>query len=105
MYGRTKQKKRKSERDKLIFCSTKKGERCSSGYPPAEGRVEHSQRNSSQENYIIFSLETKKRITEEEKGKRQTEEGCGREEGEGHDREDKEEEEEEEEVWGGNQRV
>lgn len=33
----------------------------SSGYPPAEGRVEHSQRNSSQENYIIFSLQTEKR--------------------------------------------
>lgn len=63
-------KREKVREKKLIFCSTKKGERCSSGYPPAEGRVEHSQRNSSQENYIIFSLETKKRITEEEKGKR-----------------------------------
>lgn len=37
--------------------------RGSSGYPPAEGRVEHSQRNSSQENYIIFSLQTQKRET------------------------------------------
>lgn len=57
--------------------------RGSSGYPPAEGRVEHSQRNSSQENYIIFSLQTQRRVTggsgeantkkEEEEGKRRWE--------------------------------
>lgn len=36
-----------------------------SGYPPAEGGVEHSQRDSSQENYVIFSLDAKKRATED----------------------------------------
>lgn len=60
--------KKAREKNKLNSAKKKKKEkrgRCSSGYPPAEGRVEHSQRNSSQENYIIFSLETNKRVTEE----------------------------------------
>lgn len=56
------------ECDKQIFIGTEKGGRSSSGYPPAEGRVEHSQRNSSQENYIIFSLERKKRKKKKGKG-------------------------------------
>ena len=66
------EKVRDSERKNKLSVVLKRG-RCSSGYPPAEGRVEHSQRNISQENYIIFSLETKKRVTEEERVK--TEEG------------------------------
>lgn len=46
---------KKKGRESQTF--TRKGGRCSGGYPPAEGRVEHSKRNSSQEHYIIFSLE------------------------------------------------
>lgn len=53
----------------------------SNGYPPAEGRVEHSQRNSSQENYVIFSLQGKKRTTEEERVKKDKEDGSTRREG------------------------
>lgn len=65
-------KSEKQREENKLSVVLKRG-RCSSGYPPAEGRVEHSQRNISQENYIIFSLETKKRVTEQERVK--TEEG------------------------------
>ncbi len=61
------------EREKNKLSVALKSSRCSSGYPPAEGRVEHSQRNSSQENYIIFSLERKKRMTEGEQIERKWE--------------------------------
>ena len=57
-----KMKKREREKRWVVL----KGGRCRSGYPPAEGRVEHSQRDSSQENYIIFSLQGRTGTTEEE---------------------------------------
>lgn len=59
-------KMRESERERKKLSVVLKRGMCSSGYPPAEGRVEHSQGNSSQENYIIFSLQGKKRTTEEQ---------------------------------------
>lgn len=51
---------------------------CGSGYPPAEGRVEHSQRYSSQENYIIFSLEREREARQEKKGRMRREDGVER---------------------------
>lgn len=43
-------------------------ERYSTGYPPAEGSVEHSQRNGSQQHQIIFSLKGTERGTETHSG-------------------------------------
>lgn len=63
-HRRTKKKLKKVRERRKPTVLLKRG-RCRSGYPPAEGRVEHSQRNSSQENYIVFSLERQKRATEE----------------------------------------
>lgn len=55
------------------------GGRCSRGYPPAEGGVEHSQRDGSQENDIVFSLQTERRRRRRSK---QTEGGGGEKGGE-----------------------
>lgn len=48
------------EREREAEFLLKRG-RCSHRYPPAQGRVEHSQRNSSQ-NYVTFGLRGEKKI-------------------------------------------
>lgn len=53
-------------RERFFKTGSKKGKRCSDGYPPAEGRIEQSQRNSSKKNNIIFSLKTEEEEEEEE---------------------------------------